>query len=143
MTGLHKWIALTIALALTPYAQAQVFKCSVDGKTVFSDRPCGTDSKQVRAAPTASAAAPATLPRWGDACLAQMDRWLKFKDPDSIKVGAVVDRGADTTKVAGKTIMVKKFTLYINAKNGFGAYGGEEPFLCETSIDGYRVISIR
>lgn len=137
-----KWVALLLALAFAPGVQAQVFKCVVDGKTLFSDRPCGTDSKQVRAAPTARPEQ-APLPRWGDACLAQLDRWVQFKDPESIKVGSVIDNGADTTKVAGKTIVVKKFTLYINAKNSFGAYAGEKPLFCETSVDGHRVISIR
>jgi hypothetical protein len=28
-------------------AGAGVFKCEVDGKTVFSDRPCGTDAEEV------------------------------------------------------------------------------------------------
>lgn len=142
MIRCSKWVALMIVVVFAPSAQSQVFRCSVEGKVVFSDKPCGADSKQIRATP-AVGSEPPPAPRWGDACLAQLHQWVKFKDPDSIKIGGVADAGADTTKVAGKTIVVKKFTLHINAKNSFGAYTGEEPHFCETSVDGYRVISIR
>lgn len=42
-------LGLSLSMLTTP-AGAQVFKCTVDGKTVFSDRPCpsGADAQAVR-----------------------------------------------------------------------------------------------
>ena len=47
---------IRIALAVTAFAlaggvQAQVYKCKVDGKTTFSDRPCATDAKPINVRP--------------------------------------------------------------------------------------------
>lgn len=43
-------IAAAIALACTT-AHAQVYKCKVDGTTVFSDQPCSSDAKQISVRP--------------------------------------------------------------------------------------------
>lgn len=50
------------ALLAASAAQAQIFQCVVDGRKVFSDQPCGKDSKAVDVRPAAGRArlAPAT-----------------------------------------------------------------------------------
>lgn len=45
-------IAIASATALTtPAAQAQIYKCTVAGKTVFSDQPCDADAKPLDVRP--------------------------------------------------------------------------------------------
>lgn len=45
---MKRHIALAVMAALIPsYSQAGVFKCSVDGKTVYQQVPCTGDSKTV------------------------------------------------------------------------------------------------
>jgi uncharacterized small protein (DUF1192 family) len=45
-------IAIASAAALTtPAAQAQIYKCTVAGKTVFSDQPCDADAKPLDVRP--------------------------------------------------------------------------------------------
>lgn len=48
-----RWWAWTacIVLALAASAQAQVFRCTVDGRTVFADQPCGERSQPVAGLP--------------------------------------------------------------------------------------------
>lgn len=53
-------LVLVLAIGASLEAHAQVYRCTVDGKTVYSDKPCGAASKSVNvggntvAAPTAT-----------------------------------------------------------------------------------------
>ncbi len=50
---------LTVAIAMPLMAQATVFQCKVNGQTVFSDRPCGSDAKEIEVkAPARSGTGP-------------------------------------------------------------------------------------
>lgn len=42
---------LFIALISPGIAQADIYQCTVNGQTVFSDQPCGEDSKQIENRP--------------------------------------------------------------------------------------------
>lgn len=56
-------ICVAAAVALTALtAQAQVYKCKVDGKTVFSDQPCAPDAKQINVRPAAGYSPTAPTP---------------------------------------------------------------------------------
>jgi hypothetical protein len=44
------------ALCLASGVQAQVYKCKIDGKTVFSDQPCAADAKPMDVRPAAGRA---------------------------------------------------------------------------------------
>lgn len=46
-------LAAAIAASLVSPAQAQVYKCTENGKTVFSDVPCSTGAKRVDVRPAA------------------------------------------------------------------------------------------
>ncbi|MFC4241278.1 DUF4124 domain-containing protein [Marinobacter oulmenensis] len=46
-----KWTLLVLALASPSLSIAAVFKCDVDGQTVFSDSPCGDDAEEVTVSP--------------------------------------------------------------------------------------------
>lgn len=45
--------AACAVLILAGSAQAQVYKCKEDGKTVFSDRPCAADAQTIKVRPAA------------------------------------------------------------------------------------------
>ncbi len=61
--------AALAALLVATSAHAQVYKCRVDGKTVFSDQPCAVDAKpiDVRPASGRAAAGPVSAPSQSDA----------------------------------------------------------------------------
>lgn len=50
------------ALLVATSAHAQVYKCKVDGKTVFADQPCATDAKPIDVRPASGHSAPALPP---------------------------------------------------------------------------------
>ena len=50
------------ALLLATSAHAQVYKCKIDGKTVFADQPCAADAKPIDVRPAAGHSAPALPP---------------------------------------------------------------------------------
>lgn len=50
------------ALLVAASAHAQVYKCKIDGKTVFADRPCATDAKPIDVRPASGHSAPALPP---------------------------------------------------------------------------------
>ena len=139
----QRWLAMKtvvlfpILLGLHAVANSQVYKCVKDGTTVFSGIPCSTDAEKVRSAPALSVETTGK-PRWGDACVAELHKWVQFKDPGSVQVGKIEDAGSSATA----TGVFKTFVLHVNGRNSFGAMAGEKPYLCQTSIDGYRVIGI-
>jgi len=48
------------ALSLASGAQAQVYKCKIDGKTVFSDQPCSADAKPIDVRPAMGSGEPSS-----------------------------------------------------------------------------------
>ncbi|MFC6684719.1 DUF4124 domain-containing protein [Marinobacter koreensis] len=42
-----KRTVLSIAIIIPTIAQAAVYQCKVNGQTVFSDHPCGSDAKEI------------------------------------------------------------------------------------------------
>lgn len=62
MRPLRRSILTLAALLLATSAHAQVYKCKVDGKTVFADQPCATDAKPIDVRPASGHSAPALPP---------------------------------------------------------------------------------
>ncbi len=53
-------IAAALALLISAAtAQAQVYKCQIDGRTTFSDLPCGDDAREIDTTPAAGGYDPA------------------------------------------------------------------------------------
>ena len=48
-----KRTVFVIALVTPAFSQAAVYQCEVNGQTVFSDRPCGNDAKEIDVTPPA------------------------------------------------------------------------------------------
>lgn len=56
----HQQLLLAICAAvIASTSQAQIYKCTVDGKSVFSDRPCAADSQPINSTPAAGGYNPA------------------------------------------------------------------------------------
>ena len=55
-------LATLAALILATSAQAQVYKCKVDGKVVFADQPCAADAKPIDVRPASGHSAPELPP---------------------------------------------------------------------------------
>lgn len=133
-----RWIAMVfVALAVTQGAHAQkLYRC---GNT-FSQIPCGADAQEMKAAgvpqpvPT-SALEELTPERYAELraiCEAGVRSIPAWKDPDSVKIGAV-RRGNRTIAMdfaSGRRRAVAPWFVTVNARNGFGGYGGEKVAQC-------------
>ena len=120
-----KWILL-IAAGLAFTTHAEIFKCEVDGKTTFSQMPCSDDAQVVTVIP------PQKINSGGlnqydvvQACLKLVSSTAGFKDAESVRLEGHYDKW-ESDKSGARHVIV----LIINAKNGYGGYGGAKPFNC-------------
>ncbi len=61
----HAAATVALGVALWSSAQAEIYKCTVNGKTAYSERPCGADAEtvQIKVAPVDQAAKEAAQQR--------------------------------------------------------------------------------
>lgn len=82
---------------------------------------------------TPAAVAPVVIiatPR--ELCVSGLKSFVDFKDPDSVKVGAV-----DPASLHKDT-----WLMLVNAKNGYGGYIGDSVFACKLDETHRKVLSI-
>ena len=137
--------ALPLFLLLTANSFGQsAYKCKdAQGKIAYSDVPCSSaEGGKVPLSATPSSASGAEF-KLGQICVEQLRRFVTFKDPESIKILAQPRRiGAELIDWNGIRVEATQFSLIVDAKNSYGAYSGGEDYVCNTSIDGRRVLSI-
>lgn len=124
------------------FASAQtMYRC---GNT-FSQQPCGQDAKEVAIQgvpqprkvppmPVDEPASPETLAAARTMCEAAITGQLK--DPASAKFDAPIRMGLRRTPDG---VILRDYTVYVNAKNSFGGYTGAKRWTCslnaaETSV---------
>ncbi|MCK2095620.1 DUF4124 domain-containing protein [Thauera aromatica] len=56
---MRRTVAVLALLISVPVAQAQVYKCQIDGSTTFSDMPCGNDAREIDVTPATGSYNPA------------------------------------------------------------------------------------
>ncbi len=130
-------VAVVFAVALACGSAHAQYKCTgADGKVTFQQAPCagGTPLR-----PTANGAEP---PRIGGKALCEMyaRKTSFFKDPESIRLVLVGYAGARTVAIGGHVVVSRSYSLLINGKNSYGAYGGETLYTCFLSQDEQRVL---
>jgi len=74
-------------------------------------------------------------------CVRNLDKWVTFRDPDSIKVVSVSEGKAEVIDYADTRLVGVKFTVMVNSKNERGGYSGARPYQCYTSEDRRRVLN--
>lgn len=74
-------------------------------------------------------------------CVLNLEKWVTFRDPDSIKVVSVSEGKAEVIDYADTRLVGVKFTVMVNSKNERGGYTGARPYQCYTSEDRRRVLN--
>lgn len=73
-------------------------------------------------------------------CVAEVPKRIAFRDPDSVRIGAASGGKMEVIDYADRRMPARKYTVMINARNGYGAYDGARPLTCFTSEDGRRIL---
>lgn len=90
---------LICCMLVSTSSMAQVYKCSVDGKTIYADAPCASNSKTLDIAPTTGPAASAP-----DAASAELD--LKRRDVDRrLKIRAAIAAGEPMVSMSHEELL--------------------------------------
>jgi hypothetical protein len=138
---------LALLIAAGAAGAQTMYRCG----STYSQAPCGPDAQQIGArpkaapnpAPVSAAAGPKKVldtipedPVKAEAMRAQCREWITrvpaWKDRDSVKVGEIKRAGLAMREVAGREQRVRAYATVVNAKNGFGGYGGERLAICWT-----------
>ena len=77
------------------------------------------------------------------ACTRDIQKFVAFRDPDSIKVVSVSEGKAEVIEYANTSVVAIKFTVMVNSKGAEGGYAGARPYLCWTSEDRQRVLDYK
>lgn len=125
-------------LVLAAAVQAQAYRCTVDGRTVFQQAPCTGGSKV--APGTAASTGAATQPTGAALCEQHARSAAVFTDPESLRIGRIAYIGARKLVIHDATIAARTYSLAINARTEFGGYGGEALYECQLSEDEARVL---
>jgi hypothetical protein len=133
-----KWIFLASLVALlSTSATAEIYKCTLDGVETYSQDPCADDAQAITVTPPAkihSGESAQTLESLAQQCIATFRFLGDFKDPDSIQVqGYFLDWLEDDSGAR------RVLQMNINAKNGYGGYGGAKSYPCFLNHSGTKL----
>ncbi len=116
-----------------------VYKCIKNGNIMYSQIPCGTMPEKVNIKNTIPTnTTPKTSSEIIKSCRNAILKKYSFKDPSSIIVEKTEPKWLTDKSGARRTLI-----LYINAKNGYGGYGGSKPFPCFLNHDGNNLSTIQ
>jgi hypothetical protein len=126
-------IALALSLLAASAAGAQtMYRC---GNT-FSQQPCGPAAVEIKAPGVPQpvvdtiAADPAKTAAMQAACRDFLIRVPNWKDRDSVRVGEIQRGRLAQREISGKMTRVRLYGGFVNARNGYGGYGGDRVAVC-------------
>lgn len=141
-----KLIFVVLGLAVIGNTWADVYKCTISGKTIYSDTPCVAGAKKIHnyssRSPDLAENSETPITIGARVCRNVAPKHVAFKDPGSVQIGKVIGGSMDVIDYAGSKINARTFYVHVNAKNSYGGYVGEKPIICYTSEDGRRVIRV-
>lgn len=73
-------VAVLVAVLITPAQAQQVFKCSENGKTVFSDHPCGDSAQELDVRPSRGGYDPGAAARIDAERQAKVDKCREIRE---------------------------------------------------------------
>ncbi|TVL34490.1 DUF4124 domain-containing protein [Shewanella xiamenensis] len=131
-----KWkLPISFVVLCCASAQAEIYKCSVDGVDTYSQTPCAEDAEPVNVTPPAKLSSDTvSASELIDQCVAYFKRAGDFKDPDSIKVESHYFDWLQDDSGARRVLQIK-----VNAKNSYGAYVGGEYRPCFLNYNGTKM----
>lgn len=74
-------------------------------------------------------------------CVRNLEKWVSFRDPESVKVVSVSEGKAEIIDYANARLVAVKFTVMVNSKNSQGGYTRPKAYECHTSEDRQRVLN--
>lgn len=139
-------IIAAASLILSSQAFAQVYKCKVNGKSVFSDVPCADDAKKVHvfkdAAPS-SGGGTGSLGTGAEACKEAFAKEIGW-DPERTKENWQVSGGKmELIEYADAKLSARRFAMVARTRNSdTGVLMSVGSTVCYTSPDGRRVLKL-
>lgn len=130
-------LLIGILLLTASPVYAQVYKCEVNGVTVFSQQPCADDAEEVainHSQPTNDTGST----NIEEMCLEFIRESRGWKDRESLRV-----EGSYKTWVSDYSGSRHVMVLMINAKNTYGGYVGPKPFECFLNHSGNALSNIQ
>lgn len=118
---------------------AELYKCTVNGRTLYTEKPCATGGTRL-----AGSAGDGENPHQSGqtTCQAAVLNQIRFLDPYNVQIGAAQGGTPEIFEIGLNKVMARKFTIAINAKNLQGAYVGDRQAICFTSQDGRRLLRV-
>jgi hypothetical protein len=140
MKATHHCTLLSLLLCATA-AVAQTYKCG----NAYSQVPCSGQPQapiSKDGAPKLPAASDKPALKGAALCRDEAPKMANLMDPYSARVERVGDAQPAVIQIGQQPIEAKRFDVYINSKNRFGAYTGAVPYACIVSIDERRVLNV-
>ena len=129
-------IVLANPFGSTHAQSQQLYRCG----STYSQTPCATDAVKLQVAPNAGGPVPRPAPTTG-LCTQRFLEHVSLKDPESARY-RVVKSNMTVIRYAEQPMAASKYLIFVNAKNSYGGYAGEELYLCYLSEDEKRVLAI-
>ena len=74
-------------------------------------------------------------------CVRNLEKWVSFRDPESVKVVSVSEGKPEVIDYANTRLVAVKFTVMVNSKGSQGGYTRPKAYECHTSEDRQRVLN--
>lgn len=133
---MSKTLLAAVLLLFAIGAHATVYKCKdANGKTIFSDIPCGGVEQETISTGRSNAPASPDESQIVQACFSHLKRSAGFFDPDSAKIESHLFSWVTVKDIGARRIVF----LMINAKNRYGGYVGAQPKSCVLMGDGQTI----
>jgi len=146
MKSLISFLVITL---ICSSASAQAFRCkSPSGQTLFQDKPC--DQRRSDSMPVAGASQQGNSAQTSGGpiglgkqlCREGVPKSGRWFDPESLRLGAVIGGDMTTIQIGAQSVPARTYYVWVNGKNKFGGYVGEQTVPCYTSVDGNRILRI-
>lgn len=100
-------------------AQAQIYRCEVNGVTVFSQLPCADDAEVIQVKTIDVPTPERTIDEVAELCFEHIRNNVSWKDPNSLRL-----YGYDMTWKNDRSGTRRVMVMRIGATNSYGAYDG-------------------
>ncbi|RHW76167.1 DUF4124 domain-containing protein [Colwellia sp. RSH04] len=133
---MNKAILLLLLSPLSVYA-SDVYQCTVDGVTTFSQTPCDDQYNTVEVDNSSGGSiSEEEKSMVMKACVNHHSS--NFKDPNSVRID-----NSKTVWISDTSGARQVLILDLNARNGYGAYEGAKPYRCFLNHDGSQLSKVQ
>lgn len=130
-------VLLALAGAASCAAAQTLYRCG----STFSQTPCDKTAEPIKVYPDRRADPPPGL-RGAELCKRLVPAAVPLKDPYSAVVEVERKGRSEVIEFKGQPLAARRFDVFINAKNSYGAYTGEKLYRCYLSEDEARLLRV-